>query len=370
MDDIQFLKEQEKQANVPAERVVVPTPAGRPSAPPRPRRRQRPNLFGPLLLIGAGVYFLLRNLGIVVNVQLNWWVFAQVWPLLLIFGGLNIIFGQSEGFFGRMIGGLIQLSGLVIFGGLLLFGHQLPWIQDYGPNQDIKVEAVNLALADNSPAAVEIHFTSAGAMVQALEDSRQLMAGTISYIGSLEIAQTGNDLHLEIGNNWWPTAGTLQPWDLGLNGTIPMELTLHLGSGESQLDLAALQLENLVVDGASGTAELHLPTGTYDVSYDVGSGQTAIYLPSQGQQNIQLDGGSGNLTIYLPATAMAQINVTSGSGTLSLPNQLQLVGGDVDEDGLWQTADYNEDAPNRIQINLDIASGNVLIREADPLTGR
>src|ERR1043166_2479738 len=47
----------------------------------------RRSLFGPLVVVGIGVIFLLRNLGVISYHTLGWW-FARYWPALLIFWGL------------------------------------------------------------------------------------------------------------------------------------------------------------------------------------------------------------------------------------------------------------------------------------------
>jgi hypothetical protein len=55
--------------------------------------RRRRSLFGPLLLIAAGVLLLLVQMG---RVPLaNLWALAYLWPVLLIFAGLGLIFRQS-----------------------------------------------------------------------------------------------------------------------------------------------------------------------------------------------------------------------------------------------------------------------------------
>jgi hypothetical protein len=71
-----------------------------------------------------GVYFLLRNLGIVSD--LNWGVAFQLWPLLLIFLGINIIVQQVRRPFGTILSGLVSLTAVTLFGAILLFGVELP----------------------------------------------------------------------------------------------------------------------------------------------------------------------------------------------------------------------------------------------------
>lgn len=51
----------------------------------RPYRRR--SLFGPLLIAGIGVVFLLGNLGVISYHNAGWW-FSRYWPLLLIFWGV------------------------------------------------------------------------------------------------------------------------------------------------------------------------------------------------------------------------------------------------------------------------------------------
>jgi hypothetical protein len=55
--------------------------------------RRRHSLFGPMLLIAAGVLLLLVQMG---RVPLaNLWALAYLWPVLLIFAGLGLIFRRS-----------------------------------------------------------------------------------------------------------------------------------------------------------------------------------------------------------------------------------------------------------------------------------
>lgn len=77
--------------------------------PERPRR-QRGGLVGPLApLIGAGVVLLLNNLGV-----LDWGVWVvllQLWPVLLIAVGLDLIVGRGSRLASLLIG-LVALGAL------------------------------------------------------------------------------------------------------------------------------------------------------------------------------------------------------------------------------------------------------------------
>ncbi|HUQ50027.1 MAG TPA: DUF4097 family beta strand repeat-containing protein [Terriglobales bacterium] len=86
--------------------------------PPPPRRR---GFFGPMLLIAAGVIFLLVSVG-VVTARVAFSLFARYWPVLLILWGVlrlvEYMQAKNEGTQPRGIGagGVIGLIFLVIFG--------------------------------------------------------------------------------------------------------------------------------------------------------------------------------------------------------------------------------------------------------------
>ncbi|HET9492600.1 MAG TPA: DUF5668 domain-containing protein, partial [Chloroflexia bacterium] len=62
--------------------------------PVREQRRNGPPIVGPIILIGAGVLFLLNNLGIV-----DWGIWEslwRLWPIVLIAIGLDLLIGRRN----------------------------------------------------------------------------------------------------------------------------------------------------------------------------------------------------------------------------------------------------------------------------------
>lgn len=370
-DEIKTLKQQEQQrlngTAVPSEPAIVPP---RPNSNKsqhshRPHRQRHPSLFGPLLIIGVGIYFLLRNMGYGLDLQLNWWALWHAWPLFLILIGLKIISEQAESGLLRGLVNLARLAGFALLAGLLFFGHQLPWVSNFLPQP--QVSEVQVPLDGRESAEVTIEFNSAPAQLTARDDSPDLLAGTVSYFGNLELTSDGV-ITLQTASNGVPSSGPLAEWQLGLNTVPTLDLELDLSSGAANLDLRGLNLQNLEVDGSSGTTTLYLPDGDYQAEYEVGSGSTTIYLPMQGQQTLWLTGGSGGITLYLASEMAAQINVVEGSGRFN--NQiegLQVVNGSRTGDGVWETPNYDANNPDRIIIHLETGSGTVLVR---PMPGR
>ena len=90
-------REEELRAAAEAERRRTEV---RPVQQPRRRRGYR-SLFWPVVLIAAGVLWLLSNLGIMTAE--NWSVLVQLWPILLIAAGLDMIVGRFSAVLGKTV---------------------------------------------------------------------------------------------------------------------------------------------------------------------------------------------------------------------------------------------------------------------------
>ncbi|MEP7247908.1 MAG: hypothetical protein ABI885_30055, partial [Gammaproteobacteria bacterium] len=114
----------------------------------------------------------------------------------------------------------------------------------------------------------------------------------------------------------------------------PLELDVHLGAGESTLDLKRLPIRR--VDVHMGAGELNLNLGSYNRDVDVnvtgGVGQANIYLP-RGQGVIaQASGGLGSIeakdldrrggyyynAAYSPGQPAIKLNVRGGVGEIRM----------------------------------------------------
>lgn len=338
-------------------------------------RRSGRSLFGPVFLIGLGIYFLLRNLGIVSD--LNWGTALQLWPLLLIFLGLNIIVQQARRPFGTILSGLVSLTAVAVFGAVLLFGVELPFLSRFNlqTTAEYRQEMVTVSGEGVETAVVTLDLGSLGADVTGLDSSQNVLEGTLSIAGDLEFEQRMRDSEVivSLGENnsglWfgsWVTSVSQPPWQIGLSRTVPLDLTVDVGSGQSDLELGSLLLSDLFVDIGSGAINLQLPGGEYDIRLDGGSGKLVVTLPSDGRQALELDSGSGAVDLFLPPNMEARVEVDSGSGAVSLDDRFERVSGDGD-DGIWETPNYDRDGDNNILIILDGGSGAISIEQR---TGR
>ncbi len=343
----------------------------------RPRRRGSPSLFGPIVLIAIGGFFLLVNLGIIQDYSFNWTGVLQLWPLFLILIGLNIIVKQAPQPLGGLLSAFVGLVAIGIFGYVLLFGEDNATLNRFGISNnptEYQTEQIDYAPEDVETAVIKIDFGAAGGDVSSLVGSSSLIAGQVSYLGDLVFDTSTSGNHAEVfltekneGWAWlnpanWDFGEQSTRWDLGINPTVETELRLDSGAGSVNYDLAGLSLSYLNIDGSAGSANVTLPNGVYDVDYDQGAGSLKMTLPENGRQTVDIDGGAGSITLYLPAEMAAQIEIDSGAGSFNPGPRFTQVSGDDKNEGIWETEDY-DNADDRVQLIVDIGAGSVTIRE-------
>jgi hypothetical protein len=330
-------------------------------------------MFGPVVLIALGVLFLLLNLGFLPG--LDWSVALRLWPLLLVFGGLNIIVRQAPRPIGTFLSLLVGLAAVAFFGFILLRGGSLPLFNRLAAQNELQRERVFLPLEGVDAASVAIELNEAGGQLYALEDSAQLVDADVTFRDRLEFETSVEDGQATVSlrsafgagpifwldpANWVNWAGN--QWQIGLSPTVPVELNLELGSGRVSGALDELRLNSLIVDAGSGPAELALPDGEYDVQLNAGSGPLTVILPAAGHHQIVVDGGSGPLTLRVPESIAARLAAEDGSGPLRVSiARLEQMSGD-NEEGVWQTPDYFG-ADDRLEIQVEVGSGPVTVEE-------
>lgn len=335
------------------------------------QRKSGRSLFGPIFLIGLGVYFLLRNMGVVSD--LNWGVALQLWPLLLIFLGINIIVQQVRRPFGTFLSGLVGLTAVAIFGAVLLFGVELPFLSRFNLQNTVEYRQETVAVSGEGveTAFVSLDLGSLGADVTGLDSSQNVLEGTLSVAGDLDLRQDveGSEANISLSESrssfWWGSWVVNEqqpPWQIGLSRTTLLDLTVDVGSGQTDLELGSLRLSDLYVDYGSGAINLQMPGGDYDVRLDGGSGKLVATLPRDGRHEIEIDGGSGAIDLFLPPIMEARVELDSGSGRVSLDDRFEQISGD-DEDGVWQTPNYDPDGANSILLFIDGGSGAISIRQ-------
>jgi hypothetical protein len=119
-------------------------------------------------------------------------------------------------------------------------------------------------------------------------------------------------------------------WDVRLNDAMPMDLSVQMGGGVSDLDLDSLTLTGL--------------------NLDVGAGATTVDLTGDWERDLNavVRGGAGELTMLLPSQIGVSVNAKTGLGR-------------VNADGLRKQGQaYVNDAYGNSDVSLEVnVSGGV-----------
>jgi hypothetical protein len=309
----------------------------------RPHRRP-PSMFWPLMLITAGVLLLLSNLGYLP--WESWNAIWRLWPLMLIAMGIDVLVGRRSTL-GAIISALLILA---LIGGaiaVLFFAQSIPGLGELTQQPPVRLRHVAYELGEVESATVEIDWSSAPGYLSALEDSPNLIEGDVAYRGDLifDVHPRGDRVDVVLDSFFAGTwtgplfrPGEKYRWDVKLSPNVPIDLSLDSGSGSCDYDLAGLQISDLIVDVGSGSVDLALPAGS--------------------SFKARIDGGSGSLDIVLPENVGARVALESGSGSFNPGERLRLVAGERDNDGVWETDNY-DGADYRIELSIDQGSGAI-----------
>lgn len=335
-----------------------------PAIESEPRRSH--SLFGPVVLIAAGAFFLLSNLGVLPAVE--WWAAARFWPLLLIFLGLDVIVVRVRPPEGTLLSLLVAVTALATFSFLLLNGPAALQSR-LGlalPTGQLKAETFAVNGADVTSADITLRLGRINTEIGALDDPRDLVAGTLWTTGTVAVQRQSDDTgHIEVevgetgGDPWFLNPQTvgepIEPWTIGLSPAVPMALQLDGGDGSLTAALDALTLTALAIDAGNGSTAITLPGGNYDISVDGGNGSLTLTLPEAGRQAMEIDGGNGRIVLRLPAGMAARLEYEKGAGSIVVDERWQRLEIGADE-GIYQTAGYDT-AADRILIHLDGGAG-------------
>lgn len=313
--------------------------------PSTPRRG--PDLFWPIILIGAGVIFLLANLGVIPSNP--WPVIWNLWPVILIVIGLDILFGRRS-LLGGLVGavlGLVLIAGLIV---LLIARPNLPGLNLGLGSATLQSRHLEAPLAGIQSATVSLDYDSGSYRLYALSDSDKLLDGEVSYYGDLTFDVNASNerasvrIDSSISGMFFGLMTPDERWDIGLNPRPAYDLDLNYGSGGGDADLSQLTLSSVRLDG--------------------GSGRVGVHLPATGKFTVNADGGSGGLTFYVPGKAAVRVEYERGSGGFNPGSRLRLISGERDRDSVYETENFGS-ASNAITLIVNGGSGSINIVDGE-----
>jgi hypothetical protein len=272
----------------------------------------RPGLFWPLVIIGAGALLLLDNLGWLPAGL--WAALAQLWPVLIILLGLDMLLGRRTP---------VRVSAVLVLGGLLVAGaltwaairaSQLPPGAAQALSQaPLGAERLEVTLAFNTG---ELNVSALGPSASALEGTAQNGPGEtarLDYavsdgVGRLTLEQSAHPVLAP----FVAAQGGHARWEVGLTPGLPLALDVRTGAGFTALDLTGLDLETLSLRSGVGQTVITFPAGGAAASVVTGLGDTTLYLPDGQPARITVRSGLANVSVPSRFSRADEVYTTPG----------------------------------------------------------
>ncbi len=352
-------------------------------------RRRRPyrSLFWAIVLIGAGVIWLLFSADVLTGANAR--MLALLWPILLVGIGVDLLAGRRSLALSALVG-VVTVGLVAVF---MVVGPSAGWTE----TTELVTESRTVSVGEAASARISVDSGPYGAKVHALPKSsavdRALLAAMVSYTGTLRLEATGDaekivTLATEQRRWWMPWLDGLdaQPWDIGLDAGVPLALDFQTGSGSVDLDLVELALTGLRVDVSSGDVTVKLPAGSgrpytvdmnlssgdlnaqaaadsrLDMNVDISSGDALLTLGGDSEATVDFRGSSGEFTLQLAAGQACRVEVRQlSSGDVHLPSGFVRKSEGEGKEGAWETGDYGS-ATHKVLLTIELSSGSVTVR--------
>lgn len=212
------------------------------------------------------------------------------------------------------------------------------------PMNDVRNETQAIDLGSASTASVLLEFSAGKLKVGGGAD--RLMEATFRYnvddwkpLVNYNVNGSQGELVVNIpDDNKLPVGRELiNEWDVRLNNSVPLDLEIQTGAGESNLDLSTLAASNLRIEVGAGTTNLDL-SGNWD--HDVSAYVT---------------GGVGNLSIKLPAEMGVRVIMDAAIVNVT-------ANGLINEEGGYVNKAFGS-AAHTLTLNLQAGVGSVILTE-------
>jgi len=264
------------------------------------------------------------------------------------------------------------------------FSVNLPRVEPTGSTETLNI---NESLPQNTQDSINV-FLGMGAGELNLEaGADSLVEGTVRYnVDKWKPKITRDDRNLRIEQetieNLTISDDLVNRWDLKLSTEVPMDLEIHAGAYEGNLDLSGLRLTNLeIADGAS-RSEVTFNTLNPEVierfRYTTGASQVTLNgLANANFDQLIFESGAGDYTLDFSGDLQQDASVRVQSGvsqvTIIIPDgvraRVEAGGGlnNIDVSGSWDSSGDTYETTGTgplLSIEVDMGVGNLrLIQE-------
>ncbi len=262
-------------------------------------------MFWAILLVGLGFLFLANNLGLM---SVNVW--GLIWPAFLILLGIWFLMGKT-------------------------------WA-----SEEIVLEEGSIDLEGAERATVTVKHGAGKLTVNSSAESGTLASGMFANGLDARVKRDGNQLNVIMKSHspvfpdvmfpWNWTTGKGFQWDFGFTKDIPLNLVFETGAVDAHLDLADLQVKDLLLKTGASSTNLTLPA-------------------EAGLTQVKVEAGAAAVIIRVPEGVAARMKTEVGLAAVSV-NQSRF----PKLNGYYQSADY-ESAENKADIRIEAGLGSIEI---------
>jgi hypothetical protein len=216
-----------------------------------------------------------------------------------------------------------------------------------GEDDGDQMQRFNAPIDGADAAQVTLEIGVAEAEITPLTDSTDLFVAQVNYDAPVQFTITdGAQRQIRLadeGDEFFGSSDGDALWQVALNDSVPLDLTVNSGVGETRLELLGTLLTNLHIDADVGDVTVYLPATTHTVS---------------------VDGDVGEITLVLPLEAGVRLSAEVSVGELDVTDRLERISGESEttgESGVWQTDGFAEAA---VQITIAVTAdvGEITIR--------
>ena len=309
-------------------------PSGPPPGPMRPRR----SFTGPIILICIGVFFLVVNL---VPSLDPWTLLWRYWPVVLILFGVARVWDYyaaqryAGAAAGEVSGIVIAVAALIVLLMLVFWHGQRRTYSEQHSAQSVDLQGATAVTANlNVPAGeLDVKGGSSHLMDATFDYNSSYAPPRVDYSvngsqGQLSVTENGSGAHFGPGDN---------RWNLQFNDGVPLDLTVQMGAGQSNLRLAEVNVTHLQVH--------------------VGAGEMTLDLTGPRKQNLsaEIQGGVGEARIQLPKDIGVRARASGGIGAVNVHG--------LTKEGNEYVNDAYGKSPTTIDLNVQGGIGQIDLNE-------
>ncbi len=262
-------------------------------------------MFWAILLVGLGFLFLANNLGLM---SVNVW--GLIWPAFLILLGISFLLGNVRG------------------------------------SEEMVLEEGSIDLEGAEGATVTVKHGAGKLTVNSGAESGTLASGMFANGLDARVKRDGNQLIVtmqpqspvfpDVMFPWNWTSGKGFQWEFGFTKDIPLNLVFETGAVDAHLDLAGLQVKDLLLKTGASSTNLTLPAAA-------------------GLTHVKIEAGVAAVNIRVPEGVAARVEAEVGLASVSV-NQSRF----PKLNGYYQSVDY-ESAENKVDIRIKTGLGAIEI---------